>query len=83
MKDQMTDATIIVVCGECNAEATGVDAMMSHILDFHTNYTPVEARNFAEQWTEDAHDAYHDFIQDYAHDQDRLNDRTEDRKNVA
>lgn len=57
---EMTDKTIIVKCGECSVEATGIDAMMSHILDFHTEYSPVEARNFAEIWTEGAHHKYED-----------------------
>jgi hypothetical protein len=70
MRDQMTDKTITVRCGECDVEATGVDAMTSHILDFHTNYSPVEARNFAEQWTEDAHDEYRDNLHDYYLHQD-------------
>lgn len=77
MNDQMTDKTIIVKCGECDIEATGVDTMTAHIIDHHPEYSAVEARNFAEQWTEDAH---HEYEVGFCHyNEDRAFERKLDR----
>ena len=50
-----TDETIIIECAECNAEAVGLNGMLSHIMDFHTNYSPIDAVKNAQDWMEAAY----------------------------
>lgn len=52
----MTDETIEINCPECNAYTTGIDAMTTHIIDFHANYTPQEAIAYAQCWAATAHE---------------------------
>lgn len=53
---EFTDKNIPVFCSECNIMEEGVDAMMSHILDFHPDYSPEEAATFARKWADDSYD---------------------------
>lgn len=53
---ELTDKDVPITCPECNVLEEGVDAMMSHILDFHPEYTPVEAANTARRWADAAYD---------------------------
>lgn len=60
-----TDATIEIDCSECNVQITGVDAMMSHILDFHPQYSPVDAATYARLWADAAYEREEKFLADY------------------
>lgn len=52
-----TDKNIPISCSECNVLEEGINAMMSHLLDFHPDYSPAQAANTAQRWANEAYDA--------------------------
>ena len=64
----LTDKTIEIECPECGSDEIGVDAMLSHILDFHNDYSPAEAVNFARLWADASYDEAEQFEKDYNDD---------------
>lgn len=46
-----------IECGECDfGTEDGLQAMVQHVLDTHTGYTPEQAQQYAESWLEDAYE---------------------------
>lgn len=61
-----TDATIEIKCNECGELAIGVKEMEEHINKKHsTQYSPLDAKFYAQDWCEHAHDAMEEFLRDY------------------
>lgn len=48
------DEFIPISCGECGAYSEGLNATISHIIDFHPKYSLTEAKDYAEDWLETA-----------------------------
>lgn len=57
--------TIPITCPEDNTKAVGVNAMFSHIIEFHKDYDPPEAMRHAKLWAEEAFEQEEQNILDY------------------
>lgn len=52
-----TDANIIIPCSECRDHTEqGVQDMILHILEYHPQYSPLEADTYALKWMEESYD---------------------------
>lgn len=61
----MTMTSVEVTCPECEDVITGYFGMVHHIRTKHTDYTPIQALDFAKEWTEDAYLKQERFLRDY------------------
>lgn len=52
-----TDANIIIRCSECRDHTEqGIQDMILHILEYHPQYSPLEADTYALKWLDAAYD---------------------------
>lgn len=68
-----------IICPECEFDTHDMAEMERHIIAAHKNYTPIQARDAAVLWTEEAQDRldaeqamYNDDLRDYPSDRDPL-----------
>jgi len=73
-----TNETILISCAECSPDVyvEGLSKMISHIIDFHKEYSLEEAEIYAKIWLENAYEVQAQRNADAA--KDSAYERTED-----
>ena len=50
------ESPVWINCSECDFGTEEIQGMIQHILDTHPQYTPDEAKTYAEIWQESAYE---------------------------